>query len=325
MSEAQWLSATSAGRLLRCPASAAFTLVPVVPSASAPRNAGSLAHLAMGAWLESGAWLADSPGACLQTAWDAEASRWSIDPKGLNDSVITRSRLRRRGAELASLLSTSGSDALSEVVLQDDLRHIYGQLDVVMDGADGGAVVDLKTGDTGKGTITADVRTQLLLYAHLFAQQYGRLPTSLVAFSLRYGGMRVKFSQADIDALLASIDHARGTQPRAAIPNKTGCRYCRRRLTCAPHWEAAAMWEDPDCVEGSVVKVETSRVGLTAIQVATSRGEEWITGLVALGDGAIRLGSSIRVAEVTRRGDGAEGEWRATRSTRVSPVDSRAC
>ncbi|MGM7667627.1 PD-(D/E)XK nuclease family protein [Microbacterium sp. A93] len=323
MSEAQWLSATSAGRLLRCPASAAFTPVPVVPSASTPRNAGSLAHFAMGAWLESGAWLADNPGASLQAAWDAEASRWSIDAKGLDDSVITRSRLRRRGAELASFLRTSGSNALSEAVLQDDHRRIYGQLDVVVNGSDGGAVVDLKTGDIGNGTISDDVRTQLLLYAHLFAQRYGQLPTSLVAFSLRYGGVRVEFSQSDINALLAFIELARGTRPPPAIPNKTGCKYCRRRLTCAPHWEAAEMWADPDCVEGSIVKVETSRVGLTAIRIATSRGEEWITGLAALGDGTIGVGSSIRVAEVTRRGDGAESEWRATRSTRVSPVGSR--
>ena len=292
-----------------------------MPAQTAPKNAGSLAHMAMSVWVESGEWLSDSPGPSLQSAWDEEAVRWSVDSKRLSDSVMTRSRLKRRGAELASLLGASGSGALSEVVLMDDRRRLYGQLDVIVDGADGGAVVDLKTGDDGTSEISEAVRTQLLIYAHLFGEKFGHLPGVLVAFSLRHGAVQLDYSQSDVDALLALIENARIIQPRLAMPGPTGCRFCRRRLTCEPHWEAAAMWNDRDSVEGRIVKVETAQSGLTAIRLETSRGAEWVTGLTAAGVDSAIPGSFVRVTEVTGRGaDGDERDWRATRSTRTLVV-----
>lgn len=308
------MSATSAGRRLRCPASAAFAMAPKAIPTSAPDNAGSLAHLAMSAWLDSGAWLNAEPGRALQTAWDREAIRWKIDAKHLRDSVMTRSRLRSRGAELASLLESSGSRARSEVFLKDQINRVYGQLDIVVDDAGGGAVVDLKTGadDHSDG-----VRTQLLMYAHLFRQESGHLPASLIVFSLRHGAVHIEFSQADIDDLLARLEEAR-RQTESAVPDAGGCRYCRRRLRCEPHWVAAMTWTDPDCAEGSVTKVETSVAGLTAVRISTATGEQWVTGLTLLPGQTLSLGSKIRVTEVAGRGEGAEREWRATSSTRTA-------
>ncbi len=288
----------------------------MAPTPSAPRNAGTLAHLAMGAWLESGGWLEDAPGAALQSAWDSEAARWGVDPRRLKDSVLTRSRLRRRGAELARLLKSSGSHARSEVFLCDDARRLYGQLDIVVNDA-GGAVVDLKTGDDGTPGVSNDVRNQLLLYAHLYGRQYGHLPVSLVVFSLRYGALPVEFSPHDIDALLGQVDAARDAVPLLAVPDPSGCRYCRRRLRCEPHWEAAAAWKDPDCVEGRVAKVETSRAGLTAVLIETSRGLQWVAGLIVANDDELTLGQLLRVTEVAGGGRGDERDWRATRSTRT--------
>lgn len=313
-SEPRWLSATSAERLLRCPASAAFAATPKAIPQSPPDNAGTLAHLAMGAWLDSGAWLDDEPGRALQTAWDREAVRWEVDAKGLRDSVMARSRLRSRGAELASLLKSSGSRARSEVFLQDQVHRVYGQLDIVVNDARGGAVVDLKTGADG---FNDGARTQLLLYAHLFGQESGHLPASLIAFSLRRGAVRIEFSQTDIDALLARVEEARA-QPAAAVPDERGCKYCRRRLRCEPHWAAAMTWTDPDCVEGPVGKVETSVAGLTAVRISTAAGEQWVTGLTSLPGQAVSSGSTIRVTEVAGRGEVREREWRATRSTRIA-------
>lgn len=270
----------------------------------------------MGAWLESGGWLGDAPGAALQSAWDSEAARWGVDPRRLEDSVLTRSRLRRRGAELAHLLKSSGSHALSEVFLCDDARRLYGQLDIVVDDA-GGAVVDLKTGDDGTPGVSNDVRNQLLLYAHLYGQQYGHLPVSLVVFSLRYGALPVEFSPHDIDALLSRVDAARDAVPLLAVPDPSGCRYCRRRLRCEPHWEAAAAWQDPDCVEGRVIKVETSRAGLTAVHIETSRGPQWVAGLIMANDVELTLGQLLRVTEVAGGDHRDERDWRATRATRT--------
>lgn len=307
-----WLSATSAGRLLHCPASAAFALAPKAIAPSSPDNAGILAHLAMGAWLESGAWLNDEPGRALQSAWDREALRWEIDAKRLRDSVITRSRLRSRGAELAGLLQAAGGSARSEVFLQDEVQMLFGQVDVVVDDPDKGAVVDLKTGVDGH---SEGVRTQLLIYAHLFRQNSGHLPGSLIAFSLVHGPVHIDFSHADIDELLARVQNAR-QQPALALPEPSGCRYCRRRLECEPHWEAATAWAEPDCVEGVVSKVEIAAAGLTAVRIDTASGEQWVTGLISSPQASLSHGANIRVTEVGGRGEGVEREWRATRLTR---------
>ncbi|MGW4929693.1 PD-(D/E)XK nuclease family protein [Agromyces sp. NPDC004153] len=316
-SATQWLSATSATRLLSCPASAAFVAAPQSIPPSAPDNAGTLAHLAMGAWLESGAWLDEDAGSALQVAWDREAARWNVDAKRLRDSIMTRSRLRARGAELAGLLKASGTRARSEAFLQDDVHGLYGQLDIVVDDPIGGAVVDLKTGAHG---FSDGVRTQLLIYAHLFGKECGHLPDVLVAFSLRHGAVHVEFSQAEIDALLARIEEARA-QPAMEVPDERGCKYCRRRLRCEPHWAAAMTWTDPDCVEGQISKVEASVAGMTAVRISTAVGEQWVTGITSLPVRALGSGSTIRVTEVAGRGEGTEREWLATRSTRIAISD----
>ena len=227
----EWLSATSAGRLLRCPAPRAFvtTAKPIPPSP--PQNAGTLAHLAMSTWLESGAWLDDEHGQGLQQAWDREAGRWKDDAKRLPDSVMTRARLRSRGPELAAVLKSAGITARSEVFLQDDVSMLYGQLDVVVDDPRGGAVVDLKTGND---TNSEGVRTQLLIYAALFKQETGHFPTTLVAFSLLHGPVPIEFSQTEVDDVSARVELAR-RQRGLAVPDPAGCKYCRRRLICGPH------------------------------------------------------------------------------------------
>ncbi|WP_082734198.1 PD-(D/E)XK nuclease family protein [Microbacterium hominis] len=309
----EWLSATSAGRLLRCPASAAFVTTPNPIPPSPPQNAGTLAHLAMSAWFESGAWLDDEHGHGLQQAWDLEVGRWMVDAKRLPNSVMTRARLRSRGPELAAVLKSVGITARSEVFLRDDVSMLYGQLDVVADDSRGGAVVDLKTGND---TDSERVRTQLLIYAALLKNETGHLPT-LVAFSLVHGPVPIEFSQADVDDVFARVETARG-QRGLEVPNPAGCKYCRRRHVCEPHWSAATTWAEPDCVEGRISKVETAAGGLTAVRVSTAAGEQWVTGLVPPGQHSLARGRTIRVTEAAGRGAGAEREWRANRSTRAS-------
>ena len=308
---AGWLSATSAGRLLHCPASAAFAAAPKAVPASAPDNAGTLAHFAMSAWLDSRAWLEGEPGRALQAAWDSEAELRKVDAKRLRDSVITRSRLRSRGAELAGLLQAAGQRARSEVFLQDGVQLLYGQLDIMVDVGDG-AVIDLKTGADGHNE---SVRTQLLIYAHLFRQETGFLPSALVAFSLTHGSVYFDCSEVAIDELLARVEDAR-KYPSVELPDPSGCGFCRRRLRCESHWRAALAWRDPDCVEGVVSKVEVAAAGLTAIRVETSQGDHWVTGLSSSISGAATPGARIRFTEVTSRGEQGSKEWRATSSTR---------
>lgn len=315
----EWLSATSAGRLLRCPASAAFVSTPKPIPPSPPQNAGTLAHLAMSAWLESSTWMDDDHGQGLQQAWDREAARWKVDAKRLPDSVMTRARLRSRGSELTKVLKSAGVTGRSEVFMQDDVSMLYGQLDVVVDDPRGGAVIDLKTGNDTSSEV---VRTQLLIYAALFKHETGHFPTTLVAFSLLHGPVTIEFTQAEVDKLFERVELARG-QRGLAVPDPAGCKYCRRRLVCEPHWSAAKTWVEPDCVEGRICKVETAAGGLIAVRVSTAAGEQWVTGLVPPRLHGAITGQAIRVTEAAGRGAGAEREWRANRSTRASVLPNQ--
>ena len=180
-----WLSATSAARLLHCPASASFISAPDPVPLSSPRNGGTLAHLAVNAWIESGAWLLDEPGRALQGSWDIEAARWGVDARGLSDSVMTRSRLRSRAAELRALLQSVGGSPRSDVFLRDSAQLLYGQADIVVYSENGGAVIDLKTGADAKRraggrnrsfTPTCSVRRQTIFLARLLPLACGTAP-----------------------------------------------------------------------------------------------------------------------------------------------------
>ncbi|WP_082486474.1 PD-(D/E)XK nuclease family protein [Frigoribacterium sp. Leaf186] len=311
-----WLSATSAGRLLHCPASASLVSAPDPVPASPPGNAGTLAHFAVNAWVEGGAWLSDAPGLSLQDCWDSEAARWGVDTRRLTESVMTRSRLRSRGAELAALLQSVGETARSEVSLRDSAQLLYGQVDIVVNNQDGGAIIDLRTGADSQ---TERVRTQLLVYAHLFRHETNRLPDALIVFSLRHGAEQIDFSEGDIDGVLKRVQAAR-KQPSLAFPDPAGCKFCRRRLRCEPHWEAASAWEDPDCVEGVVSRMEAAATSLMAIRVDTISAQQWVTGLASSVVGGLKSGDTVRFTEVAGKGEPLAKEWRATRSTRSARV-----
>lgn len=268
----------------------------------------------MSAWLESSAWLDDEHGQELQQAWDREGGRWKVDARRLPNSVMTRARLRSRGPELAAVLKRAGITARSEVFLCDDVSMVYGQLDVVVDDPGGGAVVDLKTGNE---TTSEGVRIQLLIYAALFKQETGYYPATLVAFSLVRGPVPIEFSQAEVDDVFARVEAAR-VQRELAVPDPAGCKYCRRRLICEPHWSAATTWVESDCIEGRISKVEAAAGGLTAVRVSTAAGEQWVTGLAPPRRHGLTMGHTIRVTEVVGRGVGAERELRCNRSTRAS-------
>jgi len=168
------------------------------------------------------------------------------------------------------------------------------------------------------------VRTQLLVHAHLFRQEANHLPGALVAFSLRHGAVHIDFSERDIDGLLEQVQAAR-KQPSAAFPDPAGCRFCRRRLRCEPHWEVEAAWEDPDYVEGVISRTERSSTGFMAIRVDTVQGQQWITGVASSMGGGPKPGDTVRFTEVVGQDELLAKEWRATRSTRAVTVSRRRC
>ncbi|WP_246078183.1 PD-(D/E)XK nuclease family protein [Microbacterium testaceum] len=316
-----WVSATAAGRLLTCPVSVAPRANPTIPTATTPNNAGSLAHLALGVWLESGGWKGKDPGTALHAAWDAEAARWGVNWRRLREGVVVRARLGLRAADLAQLIKNAGIRARSEVFLTDRATGIYGALDVIVDGgAGGGAVIDLKSGRDVVGDLDAAARVQLLMYAHLFRREYGQLPATLIAFSLIRGALPIEFSLEEVDELIERVGGVRALQDPVATPGQAVCRYCSRRLRCEPHWVAAEEWSKPDCLEGQLTKIERAAAGMTAIRLKTPTASEWVTNLDAQQAANARaIGERVRVVRVTKRRD---TEWVASPVTRIATHSS---
>lgn len=314
----RWVSATAVGRLLQCPVSVVERASPSIPAVGTPDNAGSLAHLALGVWLQSGAWKSQNPGTALQAAWDAEAARWEISWRRLREGPVVRARLGSRGAELAQLVANAGTRARSEVFLTDKSTGVYGALDVVVDGGGGGgAVIDLKSGRDVVGRMDPAVRTQLLIYAHLFRAEHGELPATVVAFSLIRGAFPIEFAEDEVDGLIERVSGIRAMQSPVASPDEAGCRYCSRRLTCGPHWAAAKEWSKPDCVEGRLTKIERAAAGVTALRLDTGTAIEWVTNLDAVQvSNVAAVGGHLRVVRVTQRRD---TEWVASPATAVAP------
>lgn len=59
-------------------------------------NAGTLAHLALQVWAETGEWSQQDPGTRLQERFDEIAATHGVDLARTPQAIVTRARLRSR-------------------------------------------------------------------------------------------------------------------------------------------------------------------------------------------------------------------------------------
>ncbi|MEW2014368.1 MULTISPECIES: hypothetical protein [Microbacterium] len=178
----------------------------------------------------------------------------------------------------------------------------------------------MKSGRDVVGTLDEAVRIQLLMYAHLFRAKYGKLPTTVAAFSLIRGAVPIEFSVEEVDELIERVHEVRAMKDAVASPDEVGCRYCSRRLRCDPHWVAAKEWPKPDCVEGRLTKIERAAAGMIALRVETPTTTEWVTNLDAhQATNLPAIGEHLRVVRISQR---RHTEWVASTVTRVGPKAS---
>jgi hypothetical protein len=319
-----WLSPTSAWRVASCPASAVPSARPVVHAAVVSANTGSIAHRAVQTWIESGDWASEKSGERLQSHFDAVLRALGLDATSLSDGVITRARLRRRGPELSRLLSEAGPSSIdTEHALFDESRSIWGVPDITTHGGEG-TIIDLKTGRDATRELPVRIVDQLLIYAHLFREFYGSLPSRLVVFSLLHGAIRVDVNEQSLAGVLDRVDRARRSGHGVAIPGPEVCRFCPRRFSCEPHWQMVDAWPRPDAVQGLVTKLETAQSGVTAMQIETLTGSAWVTHIPATSlPFEIALGVRARIVRIHPRGRGAQEvttEWVADKHTRVTAM-----
>lgn len=330
-----WLSPTSAARLLACPAT--LTGLPVSATGLAggkqEPNAGTLAHRAVQAWIESGVWRQDEDGSALAQSYSEIARQAGVSLALLLDGRLTGARLRGRAGQLRELLRSAGPSAsvICETELRDEPRRLLGYPDILITSARHTAVIDIKTGQdaASRQVLSEHIAFQLLFYAHLVRNWLGKLPDQLEVFSLCAGRLAVDPAAAAVESVLARLDAARNrwaAGDQEARPDRMTCRYCRLRLTCQPHWDALRDWEEPDAVEGTVERTSTSATGVGSVLLRDGGGEHWLTHLSpdTLDAVLLRNGSHIRAVRIRPAhanhddGDEGKGAFRATESTAVA-------
>lgn len=314
-----WLSPTSAARLIACPASLVPTAGPAVPAQESTTNAGGLAHAAVQRWIDEGEWQA-ADATSLVDMFDQAAADAGADPLALRDGRLTRARLGARAGQLAAQLSRPGrATILTEREIRDPELQVWGILDIAVLGTPS-AVIDLKTGRDAAGTLSDEIHLQLTVYAHLFRVLSGALPDRLEVFSLSHGVISVDPDESSVQSTLERISRARAQDPNAAFPDPDTCRFCRRRLVCAPHWERQTEWETSDALEGDLLEVTRAETGTVGILLSTIDGPAWLT---QLGSDALPLntehGRRVRAVRVSRSHEARGPEtWRAGPLTAVA-------
>jgi hypothetical protein len=320
-----WLSPTSAARLLACPASLGRTAAETAAVSMPAPNAGTLAHLAVQRWIEHGDWrTADA--AKLTALFDGAANESGVDPVTVRDGRLTRARLAARASQLAELLGRSSeATIMCETELRDPSQLLHGILDIAVLG-EPSSIIDLKTGRDAAGTLTSSIQLQLQVYAHLFRAAHGALPDHIEVFSLSHGPRTVEVNAASVQDVLDAIAAARLQKPESAYPAPESCRFCRRRMTCEPHWARLIDWETSDALEGDIVQITHAETGTCGMLLATVVGPAWIVQLPAelVPDGAVP-GRRLRAVRVSKRQEHDNARdattWRASALTAVAVVE----
>ena len=273
----EWLSPTRAWRLTECAASVGpVTNAPIALENNA-LNAGTAAHRAIQVWINSNGYEDDDVRRRLSEAIDTVLK----DSGGnvvVGEWTSTRARLLARAVQLAALLRRGGR-VVSEKELRDSRHKLRGTPDIVVLGQGGASVIDLKTPTTNCNSLPPWINFQLSIYAHLVRQEYGVLPRQTDVFRLNKGLIPAAISKSSVAVALETVQRAREADRSVASPAPETCRYCRRRIECQPHWDAATSWPETDCVEGTIERIERAENGLTALHLQTSAGLQWVSGI----------------------------------------------
>ncbi len=327
MPDVAWLSASSAVRLLDCPA-AVTTLprgaaLPAGPT-DAAINAGSLAHRAVERWVRAGGWRREAAAAqdSLAGSLQTVAAEAGVALSQLRDGRTTEARLRVHEGDLATALQRLAGPAGSvktEVTLHDTENRIWGTLDLLAHDGRDWSILDVKTGADAAGhDVQTEIQQQLLVYADLVMTTHGKLPRVAAVFSLRRGLVTLPVDGAQVAAFRLRLLDARSawlTGLREARPDRRGCTFCRRRFDCPEHWEASSSWSDADGVQGVLVRCDHSQSGRSAVLLRDGEREAWVHDL-ANDTTQLTVGALTRAVRVRRqREDGAQAgtteRWRA--------------
>lgn len=200
----------------------------------------------------------------------------------------------------------------------DEELQLKGIPDRVITQQDGFYVFDIKTGHS-ISEISTPYRRQLLLYAHLVAQNTGLKPLAIAI--IRAGGETIweNISSQDIqnclDEVKTTIKAFLNTKSEeilsTASPSPNVCRFCDYKVVCKAYWEDSdPAWEDYRGVVGEIVKViDTSTFKVRQILPANNIDRE--VGVSNL-PSSYEEGDHVAIVDGYLRDNGLRGDWYST-------------
>ncbi|MEV4633549.1 PD-(D/E)XK nuclease family protein [Rhodococcus coprophilus] len=292
------MTPTSASALISCPAREPSWAPPTELPSSSGSDIGSVAHLAIAQWLESGDWQNPQSPDMLAARFDALAGESrAASARGR----LVASRLRTRAGELCAFLNTWGAKTIrTEVTLIDHKRKLWGRVDILISSHDRVGLIEIKTGEqesVGTG-LSADETRQIQSYAHLILCSYQGLPATATLFSLKRGLIDVPVSEESVTDVVVEAVAARQQWfdgVRSAVPAPDVCKVCPQRMRCSPSWHAMGRWPERDGAEGVIQRLNRSSSGKLSLVVAEHAGVVVISGLSPQLVGDARQGDRIRV------------------------------
>lgn len=197
----------------------------------------------------------------------------------------------------------------------DEELQLKGIPDRVITQQDGFYVFDIKTGHS-ISEISTPYRRQLLLYAHLVAQNTGLKPLAMAI--IRAGGETIweNISSQDIqnclDEVKTTTEAFVNTKSEdilsTASPSPDVCRFCDYKVVCKAYWEDLnPSWEDYRGVVGEIIEViDKSTFKVRQILPANNIGRE--VGISNL-PSSYTEGDHVAIVDGFLRDNGLRGEW----------------
>lgn len=210
-----------------------------------------------------------------------------------------REQLLSRGIPAGNRYQSFSSKPETPLATKD--RTIAGRPDLMRISGDESVIIELKSGSiysdglSGR-VIREDYRIQLLLYAVIFNDLYGRYPDRLMLESLSDGVVTVPFTPEECDKLLQDVKDTisrvnynikAGTVK--ANPSAENCKFCSVRPACKEYREQIFAESSDSDLYGTVQKFQKGLIGILLITLQSPAGDVW----------SVRINRDILQADTT--------------------------
>jgi CRISPR/Cas system-associated exonuclease Cas4 (RecB family) len=211
----------------------------------------------------------------------------------VRDFGLKKIQLKKHLRSASKLLDQPKSTKYSaEKWLESKDKLIGGKIDLIIDVNDEAEIIDFKTGaitessfdDEGESStiVKREYQEQLKLYAYLFFEKTGRLPSKLTLIDLSKQKFNVAFSYEECitlseqaKMLLGTVNNSIESKQFSANPTDTNCKFCLYRPACSFYLDQLKRDHSFNDISGVIHNVTQYRNG--NVSVFISNGDKMVT------------------------------------------------